>query len=199
VDTKLIVGLGNPGDAYAETRHNAGRRLIEFIVSRHSIRFSKKTKLNAFVVSFSWEGHEVVLAYPDLFMNLSGAGVRKLVEHFSIVPGKNLLIAVDDVALPFGSLRLRSRGSDGGHNGLKSVNAELQNSGYARLRLGVGRQEKKDELLMPLEEYVLSPFSKTEKKQIPAFLERGYEACRLWISQTIDKAMNNVNSNQSIS
>ena len=194
---KLIVGLGNPGQGYAATRHNAGRRLIEYIASHRPLAFSKKKSLYVSIASLEWDGQPVTLAFPEVFMNLSGTAVHQLVNHLSIDPKKNLLIVVDDFALPFGHLRLRSRGSDGGHNGLKSIHQTLGSSEYARLRLGIGRPS----LAPPLgeasfEKYVLSSFNSKEKKDLEAFLERGVQACRLWVTQPIERAMNVINIKQ---
>ena len=135
---KLIVGLGNPGAKYASTRDNIGRQLIESLARKQRVSFSKKKALQASVVEMDWEGRPVVLAYPETFMNVSGETISSLTQHFSINPQSHLLIAVDDFALPFAKLRLRSRGSDGGHNGLKSITQILGSSYYAMLRLVIG-------------------------------------------------------------
>lgn len=184
---KLIVGLGNPGDRYSDTRHNAGRRLVEFAAKRQGVSFSKKKAFEASFVTLDWEGQPVTLAYPETFMNVSGKAVFALVRHFEIDPRKNLLIVVDDIALPLGRLRLRARGSDGGHNGLKSIQ-EVLGEEYPRLRLGIGCETTGE-----VEDYVLSPFRPAEKKILKEVLEKGYEACRLWVSQPFSAAMNVVN------
>lgn len=187
---KLIVGLGNPGTRYAGTRHNAGRRLVEYIAGKHSLKPVKKKPLHASLVSFEWENHPVILAWPETFMNVSGEAVGALVRHFDLDPAKDLLVAVDDTALPFGKFRLRARGSDGGHHGLASVQGVLGTAHYARLRFGIGSPVKP---LLTLEDYVLSPFNKEEAKAMGRVLEKGSEACRLWTTQTAAAAMNAVN------
>lgn len=190
---KLIVGLGNPGSGYSETRHNAGRMLVERIASRHSVKFIRKSALKAFFASFDWDGEPAAIAYPETFVNASGEAVERLVAHLKIVPQKDLLIAVDDVALPFGALRLRGKGSSGGHNGLKSIEAVLGAPEYARLRLGVGLPAEESVTGPSLKDYVLAPFSSAEKAKLGIFLDQGIEACRLWITQSITAAMNAVN------
>ncbi len=186
---RLIVGLGNPGAAYLPTRHNLGRNLVEEMARHFRLSFSTKKNLSASFAELR-EGETVLLAYPELFMNHSGEAVRKLTDYFSIDSAKDLLVLVDDAALPFGDLRLRPQGSDGGHNGLKSVNQMLGSDDYPRLRLGIGAPEKN----IPLEDYVLASFTAEEKKALPGFLKKGMEAVLLWISQPITQAMNAVNA-----
>ena len=188
---KLIVGLGNPGSRYVNTRHNAGRAVVEAIAQSRSLKLEKKKSLQAWTAVFDWEGVRAVLAVPDQFMNVSGEAARLLAAHFSIDLKNDFLAVVDDIALPFGKLRLRSRGSAGGHNGLKSFEAQLQTQSYARLRIGVGASNGE-----PLADYVLARFQKEELKAMPELLEKSGEACRLWVSQPADKAMNVVNSDK---
>ncbi len=194
---KLIVGLGNPGERYRETRHNAGRHLVESIARQYKLSFSKKKKLQASLVSFEWDGVPVVLAYPETFMNFSGEPVKKLVDSFGIVFRKDLLVVTDDYALPFGKLRLRSNGSDGGHKGLRSIHQALGSSDYPRLRLGIGKEGAPDESAQELlEDYVLSSFTFSEKREMESFWQKGVEACRLWAVSTVEQAMNVVNVGQ---
>lgn len=198
---KLIVGLGNPGALYQDTRHNAGKRLIEYVAHHERLSFAKKKTFQASTtLSFPWEGNAVALAYPEVFMNLSGNAVLALVEHFAVDWKKNLLVVVDDIALPFGRLRLRPGGSDGGHNGLKSVHEALGSTDYPRLRLGIGNPSSFKNLrktglktARDLEEYVLSSFNAEEKKSLPLFLDKGLRACRLWATVPIERAMNAIN------
>ncbi|MBI3306516.1 MAG: aminoacyl-tRNA hydrolase [Candidatus Omnitrophica bacterium] len=187
---KLIVGLGNPGIEYADTRHNAGRLLIELAASKQKILLSRKKALKAYGASVEWDGCSVFLAYPDTWMNLSGESVKRLVNHFEIDPTKDLLVIVDDFALPLGRLRLRPKGSDGGHNGLKSVHALLQTDQYARLRIGIGPSNP----AASYEAFVLERFKTTEKKILRKVLEEGAQACRLWATESIQAAMNSVNA-----
>ena len=186
---KLIVGLGNPGSRYERTRHNAGRAAVEFIAREHLLRFEKKKSLKSQIAKFIWEDTPVVLAFPDLFMNESGAAISLLVRHFEISFKTDLLVLIDEVALPFEKLRLRGKGSAGGHNGLKSVEAFLNSQEYARLRIGVGSTLE----FADLAEYVLSRFRTEELKLMPSVLEKASEACRIWSTQSLTRAMNAVN------
>ena len=186
---KAIVGLGNPGSSYSSTRHNIGRLLVEFIAAQFQISFAKKKTLKSSVASTQWDGQPILLAYPETLMNVSGESIAALVRHFKLDPEKDLLILVDDSALPFGKFRLRQRGSAGGHNGLKSIEGQLSNREYSRLRIGIGEPAGQS-----LEDYVLSPFEPQEKKEIRKIYKHGLEASRLWIKEPIERAMNVVNS-----
>ncbi len=192
---KIIVGLGNPGSSYTDTRHNAGRCLVEHLARHHRASFSKEHALHASVATVRLENDTLILAYPEIFMNVSGKAVRDLVFHYDLDFKKDLLVAVDDVALPFGRLRLRPRGSDGGHNGLKSVQDALASTDYARLRLGIGMPDAEEGVDPgPLEEHVLERFAPSEQKLLPAVYERGREACALWMERSLDDAMHIINS-----
>jgi len=135
-----------------------------------------------------------VLALPGSFMNESGETVRKLIQHFETDPASDLLVVIDDVSLPFGKLRIRSQGSDGGHRGLRSVETHLGSQNYARLRVGIAPSA---EIGVPLEEYVLSPFTSQEEKKLSGFLGEAGEACLLWLTQPMEKVMNKVNKSNS--
>lgn len=194
---KLIVGLGNPGSGYSKTRHNFGRLVVESLARSEGCRFTVRKKLKASVASFEEDENAITLAYPEVFMNVSGKAVENLVRYYPVNPRKDLLIVVDDLALPFGALRLRGRGSDGGHNGLKSVSEELGTMDFARLRLGIGHPGNLIQKGMAdvfISRYVLSPFSREEKKKLTDFLAKGGEACRLWTGHSLEEAMNVVNS-----
>ncbi|MFA6599774.1 MAG: aminoacyl-tRNA hydrolase [Candidatus Omnitrophota bacterium] len=196
---KLVVGLGNPGTAYSATRHNIGRRLAVQCARRFALSFSKLKSCQSDVARSQVGGSEVVVACPHNFMNLSGRSVAALCRHFELQDGGDLLVLVDDAALGFGRLRLRAGGSDGGHNGLKSITADLGISRFARLRIGIGHSAPALARVfgppesVPLEEFVLSDFLSEEEKAIPALLDRGVEAVCLWIQEPIEKAMNVVN------
>lgn len=199
---RLIVGLGNPGNEYARTRHNIGRRLIEFIAGEEKMKFSVPKFSKTAVASVSWNGESLYLAYPLTYMNLSGETVAALVKHWKITAAKDLLIVVDDAALPFGKFRLRGEGSSGGHNGLASIEQYLGSREYPRLRIGIGPREDRSEKKTagseaPLREYVLSAFNEAEEKQMKELLEKGMEACRAWVTEPLTKAMNRVNAAKS--
>jgi len=196
---KLIIGLGNPGDEYVRTRHNIGRRLIEFIAGEEKIKFTFKKSQKAAIASVSWNGETVHLAHPLTYMNLSGEAVATLVKYWKVAADKDLLIVVDDVALPFGKFRLRGEGSSGGHNGLASIEEHLGGREYPRLRIGIGPCENKiaaeaarpDELLR---DYVLSAFNAAEEKKMKELLIKGMEACCTWAAEPLTKAMNRINA-----
>jgi len=195
---KLILGLGNPGEEYAGTRHNIGRRLVEHIAVCEKIRFSSKKSQKAALATVSWE-EPVHLAYPLTYMNLSGEAVAALVKYWKIEFSKDLLIVVDDVALPFGKFRFRGEGSAGGHNGLASIETHLGSRVYPRLRIGIGGVASgTGEPLMkqeePLRDYVLSNFKIAEERKMEGLLQRGLEACREWTIEPLTEVMNCINA-----
>jgi peptidyl-tRNA hydrolase, PTH1 family len=196
---KLIVGLGNPGDAYVGTRHNIGRRLMEFIGLEEKTKFSLKKSRGAAEAPVLWHGETLHLAFPMAYMNLSGEAVAALVRYWKIAADKDLLIVVDDVALPFGKFRLRGEGSSGGHNGLASIEGRLGTRNYPRLRVGIGSLENtagsgQTGFEGLLRDYVLSPFSAMEEKKMSGLLGKGMEACRIWAGEPLSKAMSKINA-----
>lgn len=156
---KLIVGLGNPGPEYAETRHNAGFLALDFLAEHFELPpFRLAAKHKAQLSEGDIHGERVLLAKPQTFMNLSGQAVRSLVQFFKISL-ENLVVIYDDVAIPQGHLRLRPNGSAGGHNGMKSIIQELGTQEFPRLRLGLGTEKP---IQMPLEDFVLGRMTKKE-------------------------------------
>lgn len=201
---KFIVGLGNPGVKYQKTRHNIGRALVEFIAGREKAVFVREKKWSCMRAEVSWGGLAVQLVYPEVFMNLSGETVKKIAGWNPVKPETDFLIAVDDVALPFGMLRLRGQGSSGGHNGLKSIAAAFASEKYARLRLGIGKPGAAAAAEdaggdVPMHDYVLDPFSGEEQQGMPDFLLRAEQVCRLWAEGPLEQAMNAVNQRVPIS
>ncbi|MGC8559302.1 MAG: aminoacyl-tRNA hydrolase [Phycisphaerae bacterium] len=188
---KLIVGLGNPGTEYQHTRHNAGFMLAETVAGKAGAgRWSKC--FSGLVTDFRWDAEKVVLLKPETYMNLSGRSVRAALDFYDL-PIADLLVLVDDIALPTGKIRLRAGGSSGGHNGLASIAESLrgrldQPTDFARLRIGVGHPGS-----IPLERYVLSRFSPGEEGDLAAALSRGAEAVNCWIRSGIAAAMNEYN------
>lgn len=205
IDMKLIIGLGNPGREYKKTRHNMGRRLAEFLAEKEGHKFRRLKSLEAHVAEMSWENApSVVVAYVETYMNLSGKRIRPLFDHYEVSDLQDLLIVVDDIALPFGKMRLRAGGSAGGHNGLASIEEAFQSAEYPRLRLGIGIQHEEHPersagtgTYEPMRDYVLSEFSSAEEKDMTAFLERGAESCQRWASGPFEKAVQWVNSAKS--
>ena len=188
----LIVGLGNPGGEYEETRHNFGFMLIERLLARAGgRRFRDATGAKAAEVTLA--GRRVLLVKPQTYMNLSGESVACLLakqESKSAV--QSLIVISDDLALPFGAIRLRQRGSAGGHNGLKSIIAALKTDEFMRLRIGIQPEHP----LNDTKSFVLDEFSRNERTELDKILERSAEALRAVLRDGIDKAMATYNSNQ---
>ncbi len=154
----LIVGLGNPGESYAATRHNVGFRVVDSLVRTLKTR-RVKTGGDYRLIAARGERRPVLLLQPLTYMNNSGSAVADVLERYA-VPLESMLVVVDDLALPLGKLRLRTRGSDGGHNGLFSIGYSLQTTDFPRLRCGIGLQEMPPKRAMA--DFVLSPFSESE-------------------------------------
>jgi len=186
---KLIVGLGNPGREYEHTRHNVGFQVAEALADRYRVRLKSRASWKARVAEIAEIGDGVLLAEPTTFMNLSGWAVREIAGFHKLAPS-DVLVVVDDADLPLGRLRLRTSGSAGGHNGLKSVIQELGTIEFPRLRVGVGRQAGE------LKNHVLGRFSVEEKAQIDAAVKRAADAAELFAKENILAAMNKFNAAQ---
>ena len=184
---KLIVGLGNPGREYEDTRHNLGFRVTGELAGRHRVAMKTHARWKARAVKVPDLGEGVLLAQPTTFMNLSGWAVRELAAFHKIVPA-DLLIVYDDADLPLGRLRLRASGSAGGHNGLKSIIQELGTDEFPRLRIGVGRQGGE------LKSHVLGRFSIEEEAQIDEAVKRAADAAEVFVADGILTAMNRFNA-----
>lgn len=184
-----MMGLGNPGRKYKYSRHNVGFMAVEKIARELGVSLSEKTA-SARVAVAERPGYEVVLAVPTTFMNLSGKAVTELMTHYKVNRLKEMLVIVDDADLEFGSLRLREKGSSGGHRGLASIEEALQSSSFQRLRVGVGRPLSRK---IPLEEHVLGSFSRQEKKELVPLLEKVCDACVLWMDKGAQVVMNRFN------
>ena len=184
---KLIVGLGNPGMRYADTRHNAGWRVTELLASRSGAG-PWREKLQAAVAVARWSDENVVLARPLVFMNNSGQSVWQLVDFWQVAPG-DLLVVSDDLAIDVGRIRLRSEGSAGGHNGLASVIAHLGHDQFARLRVGIGPGPAPERQA----DFVLSEFTTQERPIVAEAMERAADAAECWITEGLQEAMNRFN------
>jgi peptidyl-tRNA hydrolase, PTH1 family len=186
---KLIVGLGNPGREYRDTRHNVGFMVADEIAKRHTLAFAMAPSQvpDAFVAK-RFGSPPLMLAKPLTFMNNSGDAVAALARYYD-VPIGDLLVVVDEVALPFGRLRARARGSAGGHNGLKSVIARLGTTEFPRLRLGVGRGDARRDLA----DHVLSRFEADEQSALGEFITRAADAAEMFAAEGIDKVMTTYN------
>ena len=157
----LIAGLGNPGRKYEMTRHNIGFEVIDYISKEYGIKVNK-IKHKALLGEGILQGERVLLAKPQTFMNLSGESIREICEYYKLLP-EQIIIIYDDIALPAGSVRIRAKGSAGGHNGMKSIIYQLQTDEFMRLRLGVGAPQHED---YDLKDYVLGRFGKEEADDI---------------------------------
>jgi PTH1 family peptidyl-tRNA hydrolase len=175
---------------------------VEYIAAQENIKFSTKKSQKAALSSVSWNGEPVSLAYPLTYMNLSGEALALLVKYWKVEAARDLLVVVDDVALPFGKFRLRMEGSAGGHNGLASIEEQLGSRQYSRLRIGIGASESSSSSGIlrsaePLRDYVLSSFNASEEKKMKTLLECGWAACRAWVLESPTKAMSQVNASVS--
>jgi PTH1 family peptidyl-tRNA hydrolase len=185
----LIVGLGNPGAEYALTRHNAGFLLVEKLAGRWQVHWRNERKFNARMARAERNGKRVLLCQPQTFMNASGAAVRAVMAFYQLRPQSALLVVVDDADLPLGELRLRVRGSSGGHHGLESVELHLATRAFARLRLGIGRKDGAREIT----DYVLARFVATEAALMEKVLDRAADQAECWLDDGIETAMSQFN------
>jgi len=184
---RLIVGLGNPGVEYAWTPHNLGFLVVDRLAEQAGIRMTRP-EAKSLVGRGSLAGHEVVLAKPHTMMNLSGLAVRELLSRADCSPAE-LIVVCDDVALPWGMIRVRERGSGGGHNGLKSIIGALGTMEFPRVRLGVQSPEPVGEL----REYVLRQIRRDEEQIVAEEIEQGAEAVKLIVAEGTQRAMNRFN------
>src|SRR5437762_11909217 len=169
----LIVGLGNPGDEYAQTRHNLGFMLVDKLAAEAAASV-KRRECQSLAGNALIEDRQVTLAKPQTFMNLSGEAVRCLTAKYDVNVKSSLIVISDDLALPFGAIRLRERGSAGGHNGLKSIIASLGTNEFIRLRIGIQPEHP----LSDSKKFVRSECSREEKRALDEILERSAQAVR---------------------
>ena len=184
----VIVGLGNPDDKYQGTRHNVGFDVIDLLAEKYNIAVDTK-KHRAYIGKGIIGGQKVILAKPQTYMNLSGESVRSLVEYYKVDPETELLIIFDDISLDVGQLRIRKKGSAGGHNGIKNIIANLGTSVFQRIKVGVGEKPKGYDLA----DYVRGRFSKEERELIKEGFECAAEAVAMITAGEIDQAMNKYN------
>ena len=182
----LIVGLGNIGAEYTDTRHNIGFKVLDALAGASNIVFTPSRYGSTAVMRL--KGHTVLLVKPSTYMNLSGKAVNYYLQMEKI-PRENLLVISDDIALPFGTIRLRSKGSDGGHNGLKNIIELIGGNDFARMRVGVGGDFPRGHQV----DYVLGEWTDDEKKLLPERLEVAVEACKSFVLNGIDRTMNMFN------
>ena len=183
----LIVGLGNIGDEYRETRHNIGFMVLDALAKASNIVF-KDGRYGA-TTTLSVKGRQLIMLKPSTYMNLSGNAVRYWMQQEKI-PLENVLVVVDDLALPFGSLRLKGKGSDAGHNGLKHIATTLGTQNYARLRFGIGNDFPKGAQV----DYVLGTFDEEDRKLMPERLELAGEIIKSFCLAGLNLTMNQYNN-----
>ena len=184
MNTKLIVGLGNPGSQYALTRHNIGFLVAEKIAEQHKLKFTKSSFSNGLVAEGDIDGCSVMLLMPSTFMNNSGQAVKSVVLHKQIDPN-DMLVITDDYQLDFGQLRLKTKGSDGGHNGLASIIEHLGSIQFGRLRVGIGQPKANQDAV----DYVLGVFTKQEQKELDLFVNEAADCCLRWAKDGAQRAM----------
>lgn len=184
----LIAGLGNPKKEYDNTRHNIGFAVIDALAEKYNISVLS-SQCRALTGKGLIDGYKVILAKPLTYMNLSGESIRPLADYYKINPAEELIVVSDDVSLAPGQIRIRKKGSAGGHNGLKSVIGQLGSEEFYRIRVGVGGKPAGYDLA----DYVLGHFSKEEQAVMEEGVEKAVEAARLMLAGQIDQAMNEFN------
>jgi len=183
---KIVVGIGNPGKRYERTRHNLGFMVVDRLAADHGAELSRR-RFDARVGEGRIEGHQVLLVKPQTYVNLSGSSVAPLLRWHRCSPD-DLLVVCDDLNLELGRLRLRHRGSSGGHNGLGSLIECLGSEDFARLRVGIGRGAEGDAV-----SHVLGAIGPREEDAVAAAVAAAADAVRLWLRRGVDAAMNEVN------
>ena len=184
----IIVGLGNPGIKYNTTRHNVGFMAIDFILDKLNVKADKQ-KFDANYVKCEIDGKSVIILKPLTFMNLSGDSIFKAASFFK-VPAENIIIIYDDVLLDVGKMRIRRKGSDGGHNGIKSIIARLHADSFPRIKIGVGKKPHPD---YDLADWVLSPLPLKDREIINDNMDKVFDAVKLILNGNTDEAMNRYN------
>lgn len=184
----LIAGLGNPGRQYENTKHNVGFNAIDYLVEEYRVP-QEGIKHKAMYGKGIIAGQKVILAKPLTYMNLSGEAIRALVDYYKIDPETELIVLYDDISLSPGQLRIRKKGSAGGHNGIKNIIAQLGTDVFARVKIGVGEKPKNWDLA----DYVLSPFGKEERTLVNEAISDAANAVEMIVQEDIDGAMNKYN------
>lgn len=184
----LVVGLGNPGAEYSETRHNIGFKTLDALASASNVVFTPARLGDR--AEIKHKGRAIILIKPSTFMNLSGKAVNYWLQEEKI-PVERLLVVTDDLALPFGKIRLRKKGSDGGHNGLKSIQESLGTNVYPRMRFGIGADFPQGKQV----NYVLAPWSEEEQAELPQRIQLMGDAVLSFVSIGIERTMNGFNNN----
>lgn len=185
----IIVGLGNPTKEYEHTRHNVGFDTIDVLADKYGITMGEK-KHKAIYGRGYIEGQKVILAKPQTYMNLSGESVRALIDYYKVDETTELIVIYDDISLEPGALRIRKKGSAGGHNGMKNIIAHLGHDTFMRIKVGVGEKPKGYDLA----DYVLGHFSGDERQQVEKAMQQATEAVKMMVSDDAEAAMNRFNA-----
>lgn len=185
----LVVGLGNPGQKYARSRHNVGEEAVRELARRHGEEL-KVGRDSAFVAEVRFDGHRAVLAFPTTFMNESGQAVRKLIRRYGFKSIEGLVIVQDELDLPPGTVRIKKGGGLGGHNGLRSVSAHMGTDDYIRVRIGVGKPSNKEQGA----QHVLSKVPAAERQLLDVAVNVAADAIEKIVTHGVDAAMNSFNS-----
>lgn len=186
---KLIVGLGNPGKRYVDSRHNIGFSIIKALAKFYKIYFKKDSGTFSLSAKGKINNQDAILAIPFTFMNVSGVAVNALLKKYKI-DLNNLLVVCDDLDLEWGRIKIRSSGLSGGHHGLQSIIDSVGSQGFCRLRIGIGKPHTN----IDAAEYVLSSFTKEEKEQREEIIEKACHCCEVWVSEGVSKSMNIFNA-----
>lgn len=184
----MIVGLGNPGKKYEFTKHNAGFLCIDLLAQELGVKIDR-LKFKSLIADVKIDGRRCLLVKPQTFMNLSGEAVREAAAFYKLPP-ERIIVIFDDVSLEPGRLRIRRKGSDGGHNGIKSIIYHLQSDNFPRIKLGIGKKPHSE---FDLADWVLEPFSKQALVELRSAAENACDAVRLMIAEKTDEAMSKYN------
>ena len=190
----VIVGLGNPGDKYARTRHNVGFDVIDLLAEQNGISVTER-KHKALIGKGRIAGQAVILVKPQTFMNLSGESVGDILHFYKLDPAQDLIVISDDVALDPGTLRIRKKGSAGGHNGLKNIIAHCHTEEFMRVRIGVGKLPPNGDMIA----HVLGSFAPEDRRLVELSYERAAQAIDCILSEDVDKAMSRYNGKVEVS
>jgi len=190
--TWLVVGLGNPGDEYAATRHNVGQMVIDQLAKRHNVKLSShksRSDIAAYKLGVGVDAHSIILAKSKSYMNESGGPIKALATFYSVEP-TNIIVLHDELDIPYAAIRAKVAGGDNGHNGLKSLTSSFGTADYFRVRLGIGRPMGQQDP----GDFVLKQFSKEEKKDLEEFIERGADCVEFLIEKGLDLTQSKFNS-----
>jgi len=190
--TWLVVGLGNPGDQYAVTRHNVGQMVIDQLVKRHSVKLAShksRTHIAAYKLGVGIDAHQIILAKSQSYMNETGGPIKALANFYSVEP-ENIIVLHDELDIGFAAIRTKLGGGDNGHNGLKSMTSAFNTPDYYRVRLGIGRPMGQQDPA----DFVLKQFSKEEKKDLDEFIERGADVVEFLIEKGLELTQGKFNS-----